>query len=142
MVGKLSGRVHGVKTSVRAGIKMYQYKAEVVRVIDGDTVEVLVDLGFNTHRVEKVRIVQRGNHYFNTQETRLGKDTTPDQKVIGLEAKEFAKTLLPVGEKIILNTYKDSKGKYGRFLASIDLLPYNKDFASEMYLKGYGETIE
>ena len=117
---------------------MYTYKATIVRVIDGDTIEVMLDLGFNTHRVEKIRVVGEGNKYFNTPETRLGKDTTPQQKELGLEAKLVAGQVLYKGRGVVVHTYKDSKGKYGRFLGAIEL-ENGTDYASNMVRANYGK---
>lgn len=115
---------------------MYQYNAEVIRVIDADTVKVRVDLGFHTHRVEHIRVLN-----YDAPETRLGKNTDQEQKTRGLAAKAYAEALLPVGSKITLTTQYDKTGKYGRFLADIlyQLAYDNKwyDYAGKMMLEGH-----
>lgn len=87
----------------------YEYRATVVRVIDGDTVVVDWDLGAGTWK--------RGEHLrlfgINAPETR-GPER-PD----GLAAKEFLVGLLPVGTEVLIRTVKDKTGKYGRYLATI-----------------------
>lgn len=98
---------------------MYEYTATVVKVTDGDTVIVNVDLGFNIVFQETVRL-----YGINAYEIKLGKNTTADQKQKGLEGKDFLKSIIE-GKKVILKTYKDSKEKYGRYLATI-FLPNNE----------------
>ena len=58
---------------------MYTYHAEVLRVVDGDTVDVLIDVGFSTFRKERVRL-----YGINTPETRT-KDL--EEKARGLADK-------------------------------------------------------
>jgi endonuclease YncB( thermonuclease family) len=92
---------------------MYEYVATVVKVTDGDTIVVNIDLGFSITFQEIVRL-----YGINAYEIKLGKNTTADQKQKGLEGKTFLKNTIE-GKKVILKTYKDSKEKYGRYLATI-----------------------
>ena len=92
---------------------MYEYRAHVVRVVDGDTADVLIDLGFDISLKKRVRFTR-----INAYETRLGKDTTQEEKEIGLEAKEYVKNLIE-GKEIILQSHKEKGGKYGRYIAEI-----------------------
>jgi len=92
---------------------MYEYRAHVVRVVDADTVDVLLDLGFDISLKKRVRFAR-----INAYETRLGKDTTQEEKEIGLEAKEYVKNLVE-GKEIILQSQKGKGGKYGRYIAEI-----------------------
>jgi micrococcal nuclease len=91
---------------------MYEYKATVVKVIDGDTVDVDIDLGFGiVMKDERVRIMG-----IDTPESRTSDDT---EKLFGEAAKSRVIELL--GEGAILKTQinKDSsnmKGKFGRIL--------------------------
>ncbi len=91
---------------------MYEYKATVIKVIDGDTVDVDIDLGFGiVLKDERVRIMG-----IDTPESRT-RDKV--EKVFGLAAKERLKELLD--DKPILKTQinkdgEDMKGKFGRIL--------------------------
>ncbi|OQY21366.1 MAG: hypothetical protein B6I34_07475 [Anaerolineaceae bacterium 4572_32.1] len=85
---------------------MYQYQATVERVVDGDTIYVTVDLGFFLTSMMKLRL--RG---VDTPEIR-GKER-PE----GLKAKAFVQEKLPLGKKIVINSYKI--GKYGRYIADV-----------------------
>jgi micrococcal nuclease len=91
---------------------MYEYRAIVNRVVDGDTVDVDIDLGFNVVlQDERVRIMG-----IDTPESRTSDKV---EKVFGLAAKERLKSLL--GKETILKTEvskdgEDMKGKFGRVL--------------------------
>ena len=87
---------------------MYEYQAIIKRVVDGDTVDIDIDLGFGVVlRDERVRIIG-----IDTPESRTSDKT---EKVFGLASKERLKQLL--GKKSILKCKEyDSKGKFGRIL--------------------------
>lgn len=86
---------------------MYEYRVkEVVRVIDGDTIEVLIDLGFDLTKKERVRVAG-----VDTPEVRT-KDS--QEKSLGGDASQFAKEWFSQEGEIIVRTEKD--GKYGRML--------------------------
>ena len=90
---------------------MYEYRVTILKVIDGDTVDVDIDLGFNVWvRKERVRIMG-----IDTPESRTSDKT---EKIFGIAAKERLKQLL--GETAILATSvvngEDAKGKFGRIL--------------------------
>ena len=86
----------------------YTYKAKIERVVDGDTVDALVDLGFDTWK--KVRIRMAG---INAPESRT-RDL--EEKKKGLAAKARLKELLK-SKKIILQSH--GVGKYGRCLGEL-----------------------
>lgn len=93
---------------------MYEYKCKILRVVDGDTVDVDIDLGFGiwVHR-ERVRMMG-----IDTPESRT-RDLT--EKAFGLASKARLKELLPIGSVQILKTEvdksgEDKKGKFGRIL--------------------------
>lgn len=115
---------------------MYEYKAQVIRIIDGDTIELDIDLGFYVHIEEKVRVLHKDFTGYDAPETSLRKGVSPEEKALGLEAKSFAEKLLPAGLGITVKTERDKTGKYGRFLAAITL-PDGADFAELMTNAGY-----
>ena len=88
---------------------MYEYQCKVVKVIDGDTADVDIDLGFGVW-MKKQRIRFYG---IDTPESRT---RDKEEKVYGLMAKEFVLSHLPVGSTQVLRTKKDGVGKYGRIL--------------------------
>lgn len=85
---------------------MYQYKAKVLKVVDGDTVHVDVDLGFHVRVKMKIRLSA-----INAPE--LSEDA-------GKIARDRLKEKLD-GQDVIVYTKKDSQEKYGRYLAEIYL---------------------
>lgn len=82
--------------------KLYIFKAKVLRVIDGDTLEMRIDLGFHTHTVRKVRL--------------LGVDTPERGQVNYNEAKAFT-TGTVLGKDVYVQTYKADV--FGRYLADV-----------------------
>lgn len=92
---------------------MYQYKAIITKVIDGDTVDVDIDLGFDVW-LKKQRIRLYG---IDTPESRTSDKV---EKVFGNLAKAKVLHFCPVGEQIVLQTKTDdSRGKYGRILGEL-----------------------
>ena len=88
---------------------MYEYKAVVDRVVDGDTIDVTVDLGFSVWK--KMRVRMEG---INTPESRT-RDL--EEKKRGLAAKDRLKSILEFNNKCILKV--SGVGKYGRALATV-----------------------
>jgi len=91
---------------------MYEYGCQVNRVVDGDTIDVDLDLGFDI--IYKCRLRLYG---IDTPESRT---RNKDEKVRGKLAAKFLKDAILNGKNVILQTQlKDSKGKFGRVLASV-----------------------
>jgi len=89
---------------------MYEYKALVTNVVDGDTVDCLIDLGFDITYKARVRL-----YNIDTPESRTRNLV---EKKEGLRAKKFTQTRV-LGQKVVIKTHLDKKGKYGRLLADI-----------------------
>jgi micrococcal nuclease len=87
---------------------VYEYRATILKVVDGDTVDVDVDLGFDVHHLLRLRLD--------------GIDAPERGKPGGSEATAFLRDLLDVGQPVIIRTEKDRQEKYGRYLATITLL--------------------
>ena len=93
---------------------MYEYKCKLVKVVDGDTIDVDIDLGFGVW-MHKERVRMLG---IDTPESRT-RDRI--EKAFGLASKERLKELLPIGSISVLKTEidksgEDSRGKFGRVL--------------------------
>ena len=88
---------------------MYEYNCKIDRVVDGDTVDVDIDLGFDVWML-KQRIRLYG---VDTPESRT---RDAEEKVFGNLAKNFVQVRLPVGSNQVLRTKLDCKGKFGRIL--------------------------
>lgn len=91
---------------------MFEYSAKVLEVIDGDTIDVSIDLGFNVLHTIRVRL-----YGINTPETRT---KNKEEKQRGLKAKERLKELIE-GKIVIIKTQKDDTEKFGRYLGIVFL---------------------
>tara|TARA_A100001037_G_C14893951_1_gene519707 strand:- start:33 stop:395 length:363 start_codon:yes stop_codon:yes gene_type:complete len=89
---------------------MFEYKCVVTRVVDGDTVDVDIDLGFGVW-LKKQRVRLMG---VNAPESRT-RDL--EEKKRGLAAKEFVKAFCPEGQVVKLRSH--DRGKFGRILGEI-----------------------
>ena len=88
---------------------MYEYRVENIKVIDGDTVDVDIDLGFGVWmKKQRVRI-----YNIDTPESRT-KDKI--EKVFGLAAKNRLEEIFSLSDDIIFKSVKDLRGKFGRIL--------------------------
>ena len=111
---------------------MYEYYAELRRVVDGDTVDVTIDCGFNMHVKERVRL--KG---INTPECRT-RDKI--EKVAGLAAKARLQEMLKENKnKCVIKTSLDKKGKYGRVLGVlyVDDVNLNETLVEEGHADEY-----
>tara|TARA_R100001163_G_C5026432_1_gene167842 strand:+ start:45 stop:464 length:420 start_codon:yes stop_codon:yes gene_type:complete len=90
---------------------MYEYKCEITRVVDGDTVDVIIDCGFSILHKTRVRM-----YGIDTPESRT-RDL--DEKARGKLAAKYIQDHIDNGTDTIIKTEKDSKGKFGRILGKI-----------------------
>ena len=89
---------------------MYTYKAQVVRVIDGDTVVLNIDLGFKIYHVMSCRLAGVNAPELNSKDEAV--------KLAAVASKEYLMSLLPVGEWVEIVSRK--LDKYGRAVVWID----------------------
>jgi micrococcal nuclease len=96
-----------------SNIPLFHYRAKVIRVIDGDTIDVELDLGFDISLKERIRF-----YGVNTPESRT-KDL--EEKARGIAAKNFVGRWLleECGHRCIIETRLDKKGKFGRILGRV-----------------------
>ena len=91
---------------------MYEYRCNIVKIIDGDTVDVDIDLGFGVWMTnERVRL-----YGIDTPESRT-RDL--EEKKYGLLAKSFLIKMLEDEGGKVLKTHKDAEGKFGRVLGEL-----------------------
>ena len=110
---------------------MYEYYAKSVdKVVDGDTIDVTIDLGFDILYRSRVRLAG-----IDTPESRT-RDL--EEKKMGLEAKDYLKNRLKFSNKIVIRTEKlDSSEKYGRILGWLFLDDETTSVNNQMIMKGY-----
>ena len=118
---------------------MYEYYVrKVENVVDGDTIDVLIDLGFDILFASRVRLAG-----IDTPESRT-KDLA--EKALGLEAKEYLKKALKDAKSVVIKTEKmDSSEKYGRILGWVyvdgNTISLNDMMINDGYAWGYlGDT--
>jgi|TARA_R110000782_G_scaffold237653_2_gene324125 micrococcal nuclease len=91
---------------------MYEYNCKVEKIVDGDTIDVVLDLGFDILYKSRVRL-----YGIDTPESRT---RNLDEKVRGKMASAFLKKAIEEGEKVCIQTkLKDSRGKFGRVLGDV-----------------------
>ena len=118
---------------------MYEYYVrKVENVVDGDTIDVLIDLGFDILFQSRVRLAG-----IDTPESRT-KDLK--EKTLGLESKEYLKKHLKDAKSVVIKTEKmDSSEKYGRILGWVyvngETVSLNDKMINDGYAWGYlGDT--
>ena len=113
-------------------INKYEYTAKLQRVVDGDTCDALIDLGFDTWVKKRIR--------FKGVDTWECRTRDKEEKVKGLAAKAFTKELLENSDegKFVLKSY--GVGKYGRVLA--DLFVKGNDKSINQLLLENGHAYE
>jgi micrococcal nuclease len=92
---------------------MWQYRATIIRVVDGDTVDVRLDLGFQVLHETRLRLAG-----INAPEM-LARDPAERERARAATARLTA--LLPIGTGVMVTTEKDRREKYGRYLARLTL---------------------
>jgi len=106
----------------------YHYRATVVRIYDADTMTLKIDLGFKINFEENFRI--RG---INAPEVR------GPEKQEGIIARDWLRNKCQNGSQVFIETFKDKKGKYGRYLADVYFKENDEFFsvADELVKLGY-----
>ena len=123
--------------NLRSSVFEYRIK-QVIKVVDGDTIDVDIDLGFSISYSQRLRLAG-----IDTPESRT---TDKLEKTLGLESKEYLKYKFKDAKKIVVKTEKpDSSEKYGRILGWIYLDGNDKSINEQMIEDGYawsymGET--
>ena len=118
---------------------MYEYFVkEVKNVVDGDTIDVIIDLGFDILFASRVRLAG-----IDTPESRT---TDKAEKALGIEAKEYLKKQLKDAKSVVIRTEKmNSSEKYGRILGWVYVNGESESVNNKMINDGYawgylGET--
>ena len=114
-------------------ISLYHYRALITAAYDGDTVTAEIDLGLKTVvKGEKLRL-----HRINAPEMR------GPEKIAGKAARDYLRHRI-LGKEVVIETFKDKRGKYGRYIAEI-WLPENDGYTNmndELVEKGFAEYHE
>ena len=110
---------------------MYEYFVEEVKnVVDGDTIDVVIDLGFDILFASRVRLAG-----IDTPESRT---TDKAEKALGIEAKEYLKKQLKDAKSVVIRTEKmNSSEKYGRILGWVYVNGESESVNNKMINDGY-----
>jgi micrococcal nuclease len=110
---------------------MYEYRVkQVLKVVDGDTIDVVIDLGFDVSYTSRVRLAG-----IDTPESRT---TDAREKILGVEVKEYLKKALEGATDIVIRTEKvDSSEKYGRILGWLFINRETDSLNLQLVNKGY-----
>ena len=92
----------------------YIYKAVVTRVVDGDTIDVTIDLGMTVFTRQRIRLAN-----VDAPET-YGVKKGSQEWLSGMRVKNHLAKLI-MGKNVVIKTIKDKKGKYGRYIAHVYL---------------------
>ena len=91
---------------------MYEYKCDITRVVDGDTVDAEIDLGFDIIFKSRIRL-----YGIDTPESRT---SNKDEKARGKLATKYLQDAINTAEQVVIRTeLKDSRGKFGRVLGTV-----------------------
>lgn len=106
------------------------YVKKVSKVVDGDTIDVDIDLGFDISFSSRVRLAG-----IDTPESRTSDKA---EKVLGLESKAYLKNAIDSAKTVVIKTEKiDSSEKYGRILGWVFLDGSDKSINQKMIDEGY-----
>jgi len=117
---------------------MYEYTCKVERVVDGDTIDVVLDLGFDILYKSRVRL-----YGIDTPESRT---RNLDEKARGKMAAAFLEDAINNGKQVVIQTkLKDSRGKFGRVLGDVvvDGININQSMIDNYHAAAYfGQSKE
>lgn len=88
---------------------MYEYRCKIVKVVDGDTVDCEIDLGFHIYTVQRVRLLGIDTPELNSRDEA--------ERELAKEAKQFVVDLADAVNRI--KTVLDKTDKYGRILGTL-----------------------
>jgi micrococcal nuclease len=110
---------------------MYKYKAKVDRIVDGDTIDVIIDLGFKMTTNQRIRL-----EGINTPETYNVKKDSEEYKK-GMAAKKFVIQRIEANDyEAVIETEKYT-GKYGRYIGIVWLADSTTSLNDELVEKGF-----
>lgn len=114
---------------------MYKYKAKLDRIVDGDTMDVIIDLGFKITTFQRIRLAR-----INTPETYNVKKDSEEYKK-GMEAKHYVEQrLADNANEMLLETEKVTE-KYGRYIGTIYLADKTISLNDELVEMGFAKYV-
>lgn len=117
--------------------KEWIYRAECVRVVDGDTVDLILDLGFDVKVKQRIRLAN-----IDTDELRGGTEATKER---ARAAKKFVEDKLMGNDQLWVETFQDARGSFGRYLGLIFYkgeLNETQCLNDQLVLNGFEKHVE
>jgi micrococcal nuclease len=102
---------------------VFEYKATIVRVVDADTMDVIIDLGFDISTNQRVRL--------------LGINAAEKNTDAGKQAISYVRNVCPLGAVVVLRSEKDKREKFGRYLAKVYFPESNECLNDILIEKGF-----
>ena len=116
----------------------YVYEAKVLSVHDGDTISVEIDLGFELKFTDKIRF-----YGVNAPELKVRDEKNKLQiNPAGMKTLGIVNDFMKAGDTILIETIKDKKEKYGRYLANIYVSKEKEQIFVNKYLLDNGLAVE
>jgi micrococcal nuclease len=113
---------------------IYRIKS-VIKVVDGDTIDALIDLGFDISLEKRIRLAG-----IDTPESRT---TNAKEKIMGLESKDWLKHRVENAQRILIKTeLPDSTEKYGRIIGHLFINGEETSLNNQMIIDGYALTYD
>ncbi|MGM0622146.1 MAG: thermonuclease family protein [Bacteroidota bacterium] len=114
---------------------MYQYKAKAERVVDGDTIDVTIDLGFKITTHQRIRLAG-----IDTPEIYSVKKDS-DEYRRGITAMQFVEQRLAANNNQMIIETEKATGKFGRYIGTIKLSDNAKTLNLELVEKGFAVRV-
>ena len=114
---------------------MYEYKATLDRVVDGDTMDLIIDMGFKMTTNQRIRLAN-----INTPET-YGQQHDTEEYKAGMKAKNFVIKRLSENDNIVRIETSKLTGKYGRYIGVIWLADSETSLNDELVQKGFAKEV-
>jgi micrococcal nuclease len=115
---------------------MYQYKAKVERVVDGDTIDLNIDLGFKIITNQRIRLAG-----IDTPEIYSVKKNS-EEYIRGMEAKQFVEDRMATNNNQVIIETDKLIGKYGRYIGTIRVADKEITLNDELVEKGYAVRVK
>ena len=113
---------------------MYEYNAKLKRVVDGDTLDLVIDMGFKITTQQRVRL--KG---VDTPETWHRKKSSEEYKK-GMQSKEYVMKRLEENDNVMVVRSDKHPGVYGRYIVDIILADSNITLNEELLQKGLAKV--
>lgn len=113
-----------------ATAQLYIFNVKIERIVDGDTVDVTIDLGFDVYIKERVRLYGVDTPELNS--------SNAAEREYAKRATERATELMPPGQWMIMKSQEFRRGKYGRVLGTF-MTPDGRDVGQVLIQEGHAE---